>query len=94
MALKIAFWIMLLTSFYAYLGYGFVILFLDKAKKMLFPKSKYTFDEHFLPEITLLIAAYNEEDFIEQKIANCIALSYPKDKLKIIFVNCFPPQTN
>ena len=86
MALKIAFWTMLFTAFYAYLGYGFIILFLDKAKKLLFPKSKYIFDEYYLPEITLLIAAYNEEDFIEQKIANCLALSYPKDKLKIIFV--------
>jgi cellulose synthase/poly-beta-1,6-N-acetylglucosamine synthase-like glycosyltransferase len=86
MALKIAFWIMLFTAFYAYVGYGLVILFLDKAKKILFPKSKYLFDQHFLPEITLLIAAYNEEDFIVQKIENCLALSYPKDKLKIMFV--------
>jgi len=77
---------MLFTAFYAYLGYGFVILFLDKTKKALFPSSKYTFDEHYVPEITLLIAAYNEADFIEKKIQNCLELNYPEEKLTILFV--------
>lgn len=84
--LQILFWLMLFTAFYAYLGYGLVILFLDKAKKALFPNSKYTFDEHYVPEVTLLIAAYNEADFIEKKIENCLALNYPKEKLHILFV--------
>lgn len=77
---------MLFTAFYAYVGYGFVILFLDKAKKALFPKAKYVFDPHYVPEVTLLIAAYNEADFIEKKIENCLQLQYPKEKLQILFV--------
>ena len=36
--------------------------------------------------VTLLIAAYNEQDFIEEKIKNSLALSYPKDKLSIFIV--------
>ena len=36
------------------------------------------------PTISLIIAAYNEEKVIAQKIENCLALDYPKDKLEII----------
>lgn len=36
--------------------------------------------------ITLLIAAYNEEEYIQEKIENCKRLNYPKDLLKIAFV--------
>ncbi len=77
---------MLFTAFYAYLGYGIVIFILDKLKKALFPKSRYTYDASYTPNVTLLIAAYNEADFIEQKLQNCFQLNYPKDKLNIFFV--------
>ncbi len=33
-----------------------------------------------------MVAAYNEEDFIREKIANTLALDYPADKLEIIFI--------
>jgi poly-beta-1,6-N-acetyl-D-glucosamine synthase len=39
-----------------------------------------------LPQVALIIAAYNEAPVIGDKVANCLALNYPKDKLKIIFV--------
>jgi len=39
-----------------------------------------------LPEVTLFIAAYNEEDIVEEKMINCRALNYPKDKLRIVWV--------
>jgi cellulose synthase/poly-beta-1,6-N-acetylglucosamine synthase-like glycosyltransferase len=32
----------------------------------------------------MLIAAHNEQDFISEKIKNCIGLDYPQDKLEII----------
>lgn len=38
----------------------------------------------FLPDVSLIMAAYNEEDHIEAKIKNCLSLDYPKDKLEII----------
>ncbi|TAM99792.1 MAG: glycosyltransferase family 2 protein [Chitinophagaceae bacterium] len=38
------------------------------------------------PEVTLVIAAYNEEAVIEEKIANCLQLNYPKDKLSFLFI--------
>lgn len=48
--------------------------------------SEYNLTEKFEPEVTLLIAAYNEKDFIPEKVQNCYELEYPKDKLNIVFV--------
>ncbi len=39
-----------------------------------------------LPTCTLLIAAYNEENFISEKIRNTLALVYPEGKLEIVFI--------
>lgn len=39
-----------------------------------------------LPSVALIIAAYNEESIIKEKIKDCLALEYPKDKLRIIFI--------
>ncbi len=39
-----------------------------------------------LPTVSLLIAAFNEEAIIEEKIKNCLALDYPKEKFQIIFI--------
>ncbi|MCK7555265.1 glycosyltransferase [Chitinophaga sedimenti] len=33
-----------------------------------------------------MVAAYNEEDFIREKVANTLALDYPAEKLDIIFI--------
>ncbi len=38
------------------------------------------------PAVALVVAAYNEEDFILEKIQNTLALDYPKDKLELIFI--------
>jgi cellulose synthase/poly-beta-1,6-N-acetylglucosamine synthase-like glycosyltransferase len=39
-----------------------------------------------LPQVTLIVAAYNEEDFIREKIQNSLSLDYPKERLKLFFV--------
>lgn len=42
--------------------------------------------KNFTPFVSVIIAAYNEEKFIEQKIKNCLDLDYPSDKIEFIFV--------
>ena len=37
-----------------------------------------------LPTITLIIPAYNEQQWIADKLRNCAALDYPSDKLNVI----------
>ena len=39
-----------------------------------------------LPEITLFITAYNEEQVVDKKMRNCHELDYPKEKLHIVWV--------
>ncbi len=77
------FWIGVLTVLYTYLGYGIVILLLSKIKKQ---KKSPGFSEENLPEVTFIVAAYNEEEFIENKIANTLTLDYPAHKLNLYFV--------
>jgi cellulose synthase/poly-beta-1,6-N-acetylglucosamine synthase-like glycosyltransferase len=81
----ILFWICLFLIFYTFLGYG-VLLYLIIRVKRLF-KSPFIFHANTpLPSVTLLIAAFNEEDLIKEKVENCLALDYPKEKIQIIFI--------
>lgn len=43
--------------------------------------------ENITPLISLIIAAYNEEDSIREKIENTISLNYPTEKKEIIVVS-------
>ncbi|MBU1823320.1 MAG: glycosyltransferase family 2 protein [Bacteroidetes bacterium] len=43
-------------------------------------------EDYSLPTLSLIVAAYNEDQIIEDKIRNTLSLVYPQDKLKIIFV--------
>lgn len=77
------FWFLLGLVFYTYLGYGILLFFLVRLKR-LFKKPKPPGD--YTPEVTLVVPCYNEEDFIMQKVENTLALDYPKDKFRIIFI--------
>ncbi len=80
-----AFWLLLFILFYSYVGYGILLGFLVKSKK----KKSQPEDSHphyNEPEVTFLVAAYNEEQWIEDKIRNSLALDYPKDKIRFFFV--------
>lgn len=85
--LEVAFWICIALVFYTYIGYGIVLYLMVKVKD-LFVKRKNapSFDEASLPEVTLLVAAYNEEDVVEEKMKNSLALDYPADKLHFMWV--------
>lgn len=83
--MKIIFWVSLFLIFYTYIGYGILLFLLVKIKRI-FVKVNNIDDVHFTPTLTLIIAAYNEEIIIEEKIKNCLSLLYPTDKLSIIFI--------
>jgi cellulose synthase/poly-beta-1,6-N-acetylglucosamine synthase-like glycosyltransferase len=36
------------------------------------------------PRVSIVVAAYNEEECIARKIENCLALDYPADKLEVL----------
>ncbi|SMC95726.1 glycosyltransferase family 2 protein [Pedobacter nyackensis] len=81
----VAFWISLFLIIYTFVGYGFLLYFLVKIKRFLVKPFIFTGDV-VLPSVSLLIAAYNEEDIIVEKITNTLNLDYPKDKIQIIII--------
>ena len=84
--LKLLFWIMLFIVFYTYIGYGMVLYILVRIKRQ-FPKDKVEEQKALtFPDVTLLIPAFNEKDYVDKKMQNTFSLDYPKDKLKICWV--------
>lgn len=81
----IVFWISVFLVVYTFVGYGFFLFLLVKIKKAF--KKPFVFKPDFLlPTVSILIAAYNEEDIIIDKISNTLELNYPKDKIQVIFI--------
>lgn len=81
-------YILFITSFfvlfYNYIGYGILLWALVKIKRRL-QKAKPP-AAPYEPEVTLIVAAYNEETVIEEKIVNTLALDYPEEKLRLLFI--------
>lgn len=79
--MTILFLILSFLVIYTYLGYGFIIWVINK----LTPKKQIKFKDQ-MPEVTVVIAAFNEEDYIKEKIENTLVQDYPSDKLHILVV--------
>lgn len=84
MLIAIFFWFLIFLVFYTYFGYGLLIRFLLFFKKS--TKKEMVEEEASLPGISLIIAAFNEEDVLIEKLENCLQLDYPPEKLQIIVV--------
>lgn len=85
--MEILFWISLFMAFYTYVGYGILLFIIIKIKRAISGRkivADVSYEE--LPDCTLVIAAYNEEGIIREKIANTLGLKYPAGKLKLVFV--------
>jgi cellulose synthase/poly-beta-1,6-N-acetylglucosamine synthase-like glycosyltransferase len=76
--MKIIFWISLASILYVYFGYPFLLAAFSRFAR----KKQYLQAE--LPTVSLIIAAYNEEDVIERKLENSLALNYPAENLEVI----------
>jgi cellulose synthase/poly-beta-1,6-N-acetylglucosamine synthase-like glycosyltransferase len=75
----------LFIVFYTFLGYGillYLLVFMKRFSKRV--DTQLTVD--FEPYLTLVIPCFNEEDILEKKIANSLALDYPSHKLSILFI--------
>jgi len=85
LTLKIIFWIFLFIIFYAYVGYGIVLFFLVRIKR-LFTKPKGIYNSDYEPDVTLFVAAYNEKDYVDEKVQNSFDLEYPQEKVKQVWL--------
>lgn len=84
--LEICFWILAALIFYTYLGYGIVLFFMVSIKRLFVRKQDDKLTTSNLPDVTLLVAAYNEEDYVAHKVENTRSLNYPPEKLHQIWV--------
>ena len=78
--LYILFYTSLIILFYSYLGYGLLLWLLPGKKR------KISDSGHPFPGVTVIIAAWNEEQVLEQKIQNTLSLDYPAGLLRVIVV--------
>ncbi len=83
--IKSLIWVSLILIFYSYIGYAIIVWVYLKIRG----KNRNRIEKmgsDFEPQVSLIVAVYNEEDVIKKKIENCLAINYPKDKLKLVFV--------
>ncbi|WP_028297296.1 glycosyltransferase family 2 protein [Olivibacter sitiensis] len=84
------FWIAVFIVFYSFIGYGILLYVITRLKRLASSsyKKSHSFEVNHdsLPTCTLIIAAYNEAGCLEEKIKNCQSLTYPRGKLRILFV--------
>jgi len=74
----VVFWVALLVLIYTLFGYPLIIATMANRR------DRPTYTGQFLPSVTLIIPAYNEEVVIGRKIENSLKLNYPKDKIQIL----------
>ena len=75
---EIIFWFSISLIIYSTIFYPVLLSFIRS--------NIYVVDEKFIPEVSLIISAYNEEKNILKKLRNIDDLDYPKEKLQVILV--------
>lgn len=84
MILIIFFWTSLFILFHSYLGYALIAAAITGLRPKTL-RNKINSTEYY-PDVALVIPAYNELDYLEEKIQNSLALDYGHEKLNIVFV--------
>jgi biofilm PGA synthesis N-glycosyltransferase PgaC len=70
--------------FYNYAGYALIAWLFNRLRP---PIPLPPLPDHRLPGISFIVAAYNEEDCIAAKIANSLALDYPREKIEFLVIS-------
>ena len=77
-AVEVAFWGSAGLILYTHVGYPGLLALLARLR----PAASYPVAE--LPVVSLIVAAHDEQEVIEQKVRNSLALDYPADRLELI----------
>jgi len=78
LAIEIVFWASLAALVWTHLGYPVAVAALARVR----PRPPRRAD--ILPSVTLIVPAHNEEDVIERKLENVLALDYPPGQLDVV----------
>ena len=86
------FWICLFLLVYTYFIFPISIIFLAKKKSL---NNKFYKQEDEIPSVSILIAAYNEQEVIKEKVMSIINSNLPSSKIEIIIgSDCSTDNTN
>jgi cellulose synthase/poly-beta-1,6-N-acetylglucosamine synthase-like glycosyltransferase len=77
--LALAFWLAAAVVVYTWVGYPALVALLARWRPAP-PVRK----APITPAVSIVIAVHNEEDCIEAKLAGCLALDYPADRLEVV----------
>jgi poly-beta-1,6-N-acetyl-D-glucosamine synthase len=80
------YWGLIFIVFYAYVGYGMILFLIVNIKRRNRVASTPLFRESDFPHVVFIVAAYNEQDYILDKIKNCLQFDYPNEKIAFWFV--------
>lgn len=80
------FWLSAAIVFYSYLGYGLVLFVMVRLKRRKTNRSVSPTLPDPAPKVTLIVCAFNEQDWIEEKIANSLQLDYPRSRIHFWYV--------
>ena len=86
MILEIIFWILVFILIYTFVGYAVILSLFVKLKKLLFPGNFLTFNPDYEPNVCLFVTAFNEKDYVQQKVENSFSLDYPKEKIQYVWI--------
>ena len=76
--MTVVFWLCVSAMAYVYVGYPLLLFLVSRVVHRRVAKAPIT------PTVTMVIAAYNEEQAIAGKLDNSLALDYPPDRLDIL----------
>lgn len=76
------FWICVGLILYTHVGYPLALRALVGLRRRPTLPAPGAWDE--LPRVSLIVAAYDEEEVIAAKVANALALEYPRERLQVI----------
>jgi len=86
MTLIIVFWILLFLLLYTYIGYALVLFVLLKIKRLILKGKDLPGDTLYEPDVCLFVTAFNEKDYVKQKVENSFSLDYPKEKIQYLWI--------
>ena len=84
--MAILFWVALFVIFYSYIGYGILLFFIIRIRRIFGVGKTPVQNDKYEPEVTLFVAAYNEKDYVDAKVRNSFDLNYPKEKVRHVWV--------
>jgi cellulose synthase/poly-beta-1,6-N-acetylglucosamine synthase-like glycosyltransferase len=82
--LAIIFWCAAALLVYTQFGYGLLLQALASLRRPQRDAEAQSRDPDDLPPVSVIVAAYAEQDVIEARVANLQALSYPADRVEVI----------